>query len=293
MSLGHELLDRVLTRLGLSARPTVDRAGLDRLYAAWCLWVPFDNTRKLLALRSGEPTPLPGIDPEDFLETWLEQGTGGTCWPSCNALYAVAAACGFDATRATASMGDMSQANHGTIVVHLEGRDYLVDSSMLLNRAVPFAPGEPAIDDDPLKPVEYETVDGVVRFWFEYLQIRGWGSLPCRLLRRDVAESVFRESYEPSRTVGPFNNLLFGTRNFPDRIVTLHGRWEMIRSVDGTVTTTEHDAGSLRVALTASLGLAPAFVDRWAASGALDASLVDTPPPQGPPTSEVAPSRRR
>jgi hypothetical protein len=170
MPLTDARLATVLARLGLSSPPTVDRAGLDRLYGAWCQSVPFDNTRKLIALRSTAPGPLPGIDPVDFLDTWLEHGVGGTCWPSCNAFYTVVVACGFDATRVTASMADLGPPNHGTILVGLDGRDYLVDTSMLLNRAVPVMRDETGIDDDPLKPVEYETVDGAVRLWFEFVR---------------------------------------------------------------------------------------------------------------------------
>ncbi len=46
MTLSGERLDRVLTGLGLAGRPSIDRAGLDRPYGAWCKNVPFDNTRK-------------------------------------------------------------------------------------------------------------------------------------------------------------------------------------------------------------------------------------------------------
>jgi hypothetical protein len=38
--------------------------------------VPFDNVRKMIALRSAGHTPLPGGDAVEFFENWLEHGTG-------------------------------------------------------------------------------------------------------------------------------------------------------------------------------------------------------------------------
>lgn len=44
-----------------------DSSQSEALYAAWCRSVPFDNTRKLIALRAGDPGPLPGDSPRGFL----------------------------------------------------------------------------------------------------------------------------------------------------------------------------------------------------------------------------------
>jgi len=286
------LLDRVLERLGLTGPPAIDRTGLDDLYRTWCHGVPFDNTRKLIALRSGRDGPLPGIEPAEFLETWLEHGTGGTCWPSCNALFAVVEACGFEARRVTASMGDMGQPNHGTILVRLDDGEYLVDSAMLLNRAVKIRPGETVMDDHPLMPIEYETVDGTVGLWFQFAVLPAGAALPCRLMTRGVDDQLFREAYEASRAVGPFNEQLFASCNFPGRSETLHGRRQVTRREGGAIETKEHDADSLTTELTSTMGLSPTFVDRWVASGALEASLEDRAPPEGPPVSELPPSRR-
>ena len=47
------LIDRVLERLGFGTPPAIDLDGLSGLYAAWCARVPFDNVRKIIALRTG------------------------------------------------------------------------------------------------------------------------------------------------------------------------------------------------------------------------------------------------
>ena len=182
----------------------------------------------------------------------------------------------------------MDQANHGTTLVRLEDDDYLVDSSILLNRAVKIRPDEAVIDDHPLMPLEYETVDRTVRLWFQFAIMPAGSLTPCRLLATGGDVQTLHEAYEVSRRFGPFNEQLFASRNFPRRSETLHGRRQVTRRDNGTRETTEHDADGLATELTATMGLSPAFVSRWVDSSALDASLENSPPP----VSELPPSRR-
>lgn len=294
-SLSWDLVERVLSRFGLADSPSVDCDGLDRLYAAWCANVPFDNTRKVLALRTSERGPLPGIDPDDFLRAWLKFGTGGTCWPACNALCALLAACGFQGARATASFGVMGQTNHGTIVVRIGRSDYLVDPSLLLNRVLRLRLNELGVDDDPLKPVEYETVDGTIRLWIESYG-PSWGAhIPCRLLGLDVEERIFREAYEMSR--GPrgrrFNRGLVAIRNSSGRYDAFQGRRQFTRFSGGAKTEKTHDRDSLAAEMTSTLGLSPEFVDMWARSGALDACFQYEDDPVLAMIELIPPSRRR
>src|SRR5881628_2632800 len=93
-SLPLDLLDRILERFGLGAPPDRTVGGLRQLYAAWCLAVPFDNVRKMIALRVASHHPLPGGDPREFFESWLSDGCGGTCWPTSNALFALVSSLG-------------------------------------------------------------------------------------------------------------------------------------------------------------------------------------------------------
>jgi N-hydroxyarylamine O-acetyltransferase len=104
--LDDELRDRVLDRLGFPAAPSRDLEGLRALYGAWCASVPFDNTRKMIALRTAGGDPLPGGDARDFFESFLAHGTGGTCWPTSNALFELLRSAGFEARRVAGSMRD-------------------------------------------------------------------------------------------------------------------------------------------------------------------------------------------
>ena len=134
--LAPSLVERVLDRFGFGTRPPSDRAGLSGLYAAWCRSVPFDNIQKRIALSQGaegENDPLPGDDPAGFFETWLEEGTGGTCWAGNGALCELLVALGFDAQRGIATMLVASglPPNHGTVTVSFGDDRFLVDASML------------------------------------------------------------------------------------------------------------------------------------------------------------------
>ncbi len=134
--LTSDLRDAVCTRLGVHAGvPTA--AYLATVYAAWCRHVPFDNVRKLIALREGHAPPLPGADPVDFFSHWLSDGTGGTCWSSSSAFYTLLTTLGVTARRIAGSMRDTGIVTHGSVIVTIDDSEWLVDSSALTNRPVP------------------------------------------------------------------------------------------------------------------------------------------------------------
>jgi len=74
-ALAPALLERVLSKLGLSEPPSPTLEGLRTLYPAWCRKVPFDNIRQLIHRRSHDPSPMPGGDATEFFEAWLRYGT--------------------------------------------------------------------------------------------------------------------------------------------------------------------------------------------------------------------------
>jgi N-hydroxyarylamine O-acetyltransferase len=230
--------DAVLERLGFAAAPEPDLAGLGALYAAWGRTVPFDNVVKRIHLTSGSPDPIPNGPPEAFFERFLRDGTGGTCWPSSGALYALLDAVGFDARRASGAMRDDVSGpihTHGTVLVTIGETDYWVDSSMLTERVFPVVPGAESQLSDPMHQVRVEAVDPYWRVWWTHPFKDEM--VPCLLLDDKVTAEHYLARYEWSREFSPFNTFLMATKNIGDSRVTLSfgQRWE--RTADGVTST--------------------------------------------------------
>ena len=282
------LLARVLARLGFARPPGVDLDGLRAIYAAWCAKVPFDNVRKMIALREGGEPLLPGGDAEDFFEHFLADGTGGTCWPTSNALFALLAALGFDARRVAGSMRDTGVVSHGSVKVRVGADDWLVDSSMLTNVPLPLEQ-RLIIREAPVFAFEVEPVDGTHVVWVDMPPSPEY--LPCRLLVDPADDDLYAERYEASRQRSPFNQRLYARRNRPGEYLLLYGNTRLSKTATGTVSEAL-PADSLCRALRDEIGFSDALIERWVRCGALADSLqpVDVPPP--PPNARRRPSLR-
>lgn len=293
--LTSDLRTRVLDRLGLPGSVRHDVEGLRRVYRAWCQAVPFDNVRKMIALRTAPEAPLPGIAASDFFEHWLAHGTGGTCWPTSQALYALLAALGFGARRVAGSMRDLGVVNHGSTKVRLDGGDWLVDSSSLTNVPLPLG-GEVFLSGDPLVPAEVEAVDGTHVVWVHTPP--NSSHLPCRLLVDSADHALYRTAYENSRVSSPFNHRLYARRNRRDAIVVLVGCTRFSKTVTG-LDQRDLSRDDLCRSLVDDIGLSTEVIERWAGCGGLDASFgppkgpgPPPPPPQRPPSSRPERPRR-
>lgn len=265
-SIHPELTRRILERFGFAGPPRRTLGGLNELYRAWCRHVPFDNVRKRIALASGNDGPLPGTDAADFFASWLQDGTGGTCWPTSNALCVLLQSCGFEARRISGSMRDLGAANHGSVIVRLEGRDFLVDSSMLTESVLPLRRAERAEIVDPVHPAVVEPVEDSWRIWFAFPMSSD--TMPCRLLDDPVDHAYFCERYELSRQVSPFNNVLYARLNRESALVCFVGRSRFVKTARG-VTHTELGARQLAESLRQELGFSAAVVRELAATVAL------------------------
>ena len=253
----HHLVERVLARLGLSSPPTADRAGLAELYLAWCRNVPFDNVRKRIALANSPGETLPGGRAADFLDAWLEHGTGGTCWPSSNGLHALVVALGFDVRRISASMFDRNDHNHGSLIVRVGGREMLVDSSIENEIPIPLERGVEQTLADAVHPIRIEPVGDSFRIHWSMAQ--STDTLPCRLMQDPVDEEFYLERYEISRNYSVFNTALYARRNLPGRLVSFVGRTRHEKTANG-VTSRELSPAELRESLVAEVGLSKAIV---------------------------------
>jgi len=268
------LTDRVLAKLDCG-EVAADRDGLGRLYAAWCRKVPFDNVRKLIHVRGGDPAPLPGDTPEDFFEGWLAHGAGGTCWAGNGALHALLTALGFQAERAVATMmvaPDLPP-NHGSVVVTADGERWVVDASILHGEPLPMRPGEEAAIDHPAWGVRGYWADGQFRIRWRNL-LTGGAPLDCGFNAVGADADEFRRRHEATRAWSPFNfgvclNLLRGDR----RVGAANGQVARFGD-DGTVHARAVDLDQRRRFLVEEAGMSEELVAR------LPDDLPFAPPPR-------------
>jgi N-hydroxyarylamine O-acetyltransferase len=220
-SLSRDLVGRVLAKLELSAWPSPSLEGLGAVYGAWCRRVPFDNVRKLIHVQSGEPGPLPGDDPVDFLEAWLASGAGGTCWAGNGALQALLAALGFRASRAVGTLlvAPNVPPNHGSVVVSIDDGRYLVDASMLHGEPLPLREGPTRIDHSAWG-VCCAPREG--RWHIHWRPLHLPNAIDCttyRLEETDAPRERFTELHERTRRWSPFNYQLYCRTNREGRVV--------------------------------------------------------------------------
>ncbi|MDH3686319.1 MAG: arylamine N-acetyltransferase [Myxococcales bacterium] len=276
--LAPRLVERVLGRLGFGARPSVDRDGLERIYAAWCRSVPFDNVQKRIALVEGREGPLPGDDPADFFETWLDAGTGGTCWSGNGALCELLLALGFEAQRGIATMlvAPGVPPNHGTVCVDLDAERLLVDASMLFVEPLLLEPGAVTRAGADAWGAEARQEEGATLIRFHPLQS---GPLDCRIESFGAEASEFSRCHEKTRSWSPFNFQLSARIQREDGpIGVAFGEVAGISSAEGRWQR-PFEPGERKRFLVETLGIRESTAERLPPDEAM-------PPPPGAPTAE-------
>ena len=265
-TLAPGLVERVLTKLGMRQRPELDLAGLNALYAAFCANVPFDNVQKRIWFASPQTTPLPGGDASEFFNNWLQHGTGGTCWPLNGAMYALARGLSFQARRIVGSViveGYPQGANHGSVVVALDGISYLVDAWMASFKVLPLISGRPSSTGNGIHDISaVPTETG-----FEVISYPGFDrkhSLPFRTEPEydPVDHAFFLDRFDKTKTVGFFNDVIFICRHFPESIVTMGRKSKFHLAADGTLTKTEPTEAERKRSLIEEFGISEEIVEK-------------------------------
>ncbi len=286
--LSNQLVNRVLAKLDFPFPATTDLTTLQQLYAAWCHHLPFDNIRKMIALRRGGDKPLPGLDAEEFFENYLATGAGATCWPMANAFYELLLSLGFNASRVAGYMLDLGILNHGSVKVTINNREYFADAPLLLNVLLPIGQGT-FIHNDPVVPVELEPQEGSHLVWIKPLP--GNEYFYCRMISEPVSYSLFTEGYEASRTGSIFNQRLYARRNYPGEMILLWGNARFSKTIHG-IECRELSRDELCEALHRDIGISYPLINEWAASGSLDDSF-EKPSGQRPPAVTIKPPSQR
>lgn len=131
---------RYLAILGVEAGPpTLERLG--RLVRAQLERAPFENLSKLYYLRTRGLRGVPDLSL--YLDGIERHGFGGTCYSNNPYLYGLLEALGYSVSLCGADMSEPDV--HIALVVHLDGREYLVD----VGYAAPFlAPMPRDLDHD-------------------------------------------------------------------------------------------------------------------------------------------------
>jgi arylamine N-acetyltransferase len=282
-ALSTDLLEQVLSRLGLADRPAPTLDGLQALYAAWCRKVPFDNVRKLIHIHHHHPGPLPGDDATDFFEAWLTYGTGGTCWAGNGALHALLVSLGFCATRGMGAMRAEPEAppTHGTVLVTCEETRYLVDASILHCTPLPLHASTPTGIAHPVWGVHCTRRDGA--WYIRWRPVHQPDGMDCRLQYLHVSRETFRERHERSRAWSPFNYELYARGIRGEAVVGVaHGQRVAFDRAGGVSHIPLGRDGCLRV-LVDELGMKEEIVHRLP----LD---TPTPPPPRARTAQAAAS---
>ncbi len=253
------LVERVLLKLGFTDRPSLDLAGLNTLNAAYRGSVPFDNIQKRIWMAGERRTPVAGGDPTEFFESWLAHGTGGTCFPSNGALYALVHSLGFSARRIAGTViveGYPPGGNHGTVLVTLDGVDYLVDGNLGAFKALPLVPDTAASTGEGLHDISTVPIEG----GFDVLWYQGHNRQEPLTFRTEpehdpVDHAFFLARYELTKQLSVFNDALFICRRFPDSIMVIGRKNKITVAADGIMTRTQITDAERRATLVEELGI--------------------------------------
>ncbi|MBN7124796.1 hypothetical protein BSU01_24320 [Erwinia billingiae] len=228
-------IERVLEKLQIPSSPVPSLAGLEEIYRAWCLYVPFDNIRKRITSTSNTVMPLPGANPEEFFSQWLTNGTGGTCWAGHGALYALLKHLSFPVQYGISTMlsshpASLNSPGHGTLLVPLDNETYVIDATMLHGNPLPLIEFQ---SDHPVWGTRVHFSDG---HWCINWKPLGRPWLDCKLLESDAADEEYPRRYELSRYNSRFDGSLLIRMAGNDTITGIVKGELIVRGADGTET---------------------------------------------------------
>ncbi len=202
-ALAREVLERIEVR---PESPNLE--ALDRLYDAWSRRLGMENLSKRLRLLTADDPLDVAAPPEAGFESFLEHGTSGTCWPTMEMFVALAQALGFDARPRTGEMTDPGVANHGTVVVVLDGISYSVDQNLLWPHPLPLDRRQKTSVSGPHYDVEasYDPERGVfhIRPSNRHHELR-----PTVLIDREVSRGDYFPNWQRSLPSSIFNRGYF------------------------------------------------------------------------------------
>ncbi len=134
------LMSRILEQLGVQpAAPTL--ALLDALVTAYTKTVPWESASRIVRRRQNVHTADCPRWPAEFWESALQYGTGGTCYESNLAFFALLHSLGYGGYGTINDMED-NRGCHSALVVIVDGARYLVDVGLPLHLPIPLQAGQ-------------------------------------------------------------------------------------------------------------------------------------------------------
>ena len=231
-TLTEHCCDKVLERLGLPRTPEPNLQGLTMIYQAWCEKIPFDNILKRIMMVENSNDELPGLLPEDFFDSWLKYGIGGTCWASQGALKSLLDKLRFSANYVLSTMLSSGNENsltpgHGSIMVNFENAKFIIDPTMLHANPLPL------LDYTNDHPVWKIRVHYKNDFWCVNWKPLGRPYVDCRLLNINASSREFIYHHKKSRGTSRFNSATIIRVARKDSIVGLVKGEKITRRNDG------------------------------------------------------------
>ena len=258
--LRREVYERLMERMGFASDPEPTEETLNRIYKFWSRDVGYDNVLKRIYIAEGHEGPFPVMDPNDFIESWMQHGTSGSCWPSSEALYGVLVHAGFTPERVAGQMlecNDPMDPNHGALIVHLDGRRLYVDPGVAAEEALEIIPGQPNRTASKAFGI-WDKGDGHV--WWQPGHSRR--AIEVVMDLRDLSYEFFADRYEKTKEFSLFNTALYIRRNRDDGILTF-GRGNVLRvDTEGNLTAQPMDDARVPEFLVEHMGLSEEIAAR-------------------------------
>lgn len=226
--------------------------------------VPFDSLRKRVFQAAGAEGPVPGATASSFLSGWLRDGTGGSCWSTSSGLHALLKALGFDARLVFGVMltDPDTRPNHGTVLVDLDERTWLVDSSMLFDRPFELPSSHGGTHrPDPVHPVGARRLADDRGWLVEWRPAHSELVVGCEISLVTADPGAWDQAHDRTRGHSLFNQSLYARLNTIDGIIA-YGRNKLVnRDRSGQLATTHIADDEVARMLVDTFGYSASFVE--------------------------------
>ena len=135
------LSQRVLRRFNLPTDAPPNLSTLRRFLARYTRTVPWESASRIVRRSQHAEAADCAVLGADFWESHFQLGTGGTCYESNYAFFALLRGIGYDGYLTINDMGSAIGC-HSAIIVLLHGQKYLVDVGFPLHAILPLPDGQ-------------------------------------------------------------------------------------------------------------------------------------------------------